>query len=385
MRQKILFLLLCGIIGMFAIPALAQEEEMPDMPTFADLPTGEWTQIMTGGETTCMYDTPYSFFVRPASEPTDKLMVYFQGGGACWDGFTCGAIGQFASRYQVGDVSSVGELTNNFGFFDYANEANPVGDYNAVFVPYCTGDIHGGDEVVTFDVPKEQLGVDFDEITVHFNGRKNSQAVLDWVYDNFVQPEQVFVTGCSAGGYGATVNAPFIMEHYADVPVVHMADAAVGVTPDYWDGLTTWGFDKLGFLDEVNPDTFNTEYMLKLAEMYPNNIISQYTTYMDQVQVGFYGIQTGVFVNSSNFLNVAVDWSAGAIERLNALNEANENFYTYLTGGMVHCITPLPQFYDLEVDGVLVSDWITDLLDGGTAQDVSCDLARGQCINEPGL
>ncbi|MCL4255019.1 MAG: hypothetical protein KJ043_14740, partial [Anaerolineae bacterium] len=121
-----------------------------------------------------------------------------------------------------------------------------------------------------------------------------------------LQPEQVFVTGCSAGGYGATVNAPFIMEHYADVPVVHMADAAVGVTPDYWDGLTTWGFGKLGFLDEVNPDTFNTEYMLKLAEMYPNNIISQYTTYMDQVQVGFYGIQTGVFVNSSNFLNVAV-------------------------------------------------------------------------------
>ncbi len=378
MRQKILFLLLCGIIGIFAIPALAQEDTMPDMPAFADLPAGEWTQIETGGDTICMYDTPYSFFVRPASEPTDKLMIYFEGGGACWDGFTCGAIGQFASQYEVGE-----EPPASFGIFDFENEANPVTDYNTVFVPYCTGDIHGGDEVVTFDVPKEQLGVDFDQITVHFNGRKNSQAVLDWVYENFVQPEQVFVTGCSAGGYGATVNAPFIMEHYADVPVVHLADAAVGVAPDYWDGLTTWGFGKLGFLDEVNPDTFNTEYMLKLAEMYPNNIISQYTTYMDQVQVAFYGIQTGVFVNASNFLTVSVDWSAGAEARLNTLNDANENFYSYLAGGMVHCITTLPQFYQFQVDDVPVTAWVADLLDGGTAQDVSCDLSRGQCHLEP--
>ncbi|HRF94738.1 MAG TPA: hypothetical protein PLZ51_06085, partial [Aggregatilineales bacterium] len=132
--------------------------------------------------------TAYSFFVRPAPLPTSKLMIYFQGGGACWDGFTCGAIGQFASRYEVPDLAGVGELTNNVGFFDYENPENPVADYNAVFVPYCTGDVHGGDSVVTFDVPKEQLGVDFDEITVKFNGRKNSQAVLDWVYENFAEP-----------------------------------------------------------------------------------------------------------------------------------------------------------------------------------------------------
>ncbi|MCU0482158.1 MAG: pectinacetylesterase family protein [Anaerolineae bacterium] len=378
MRKSILFILLCCIIALFAIPALAQEDTMPDMPAFTDLPAGEWTQIGTGGDTMCMYDTPYSFFVRPASEPTEKLMVYFEGGGACWDGFTCGAIGQFASQYEVGE-----DAPPNVGMFDFENPENPVTDYNTVFVPYCTGDVHGGDAVVTFDVPQEQLGVDFDEITVHFNGRNNSQAVLDWVYENFVAPEQIFVTGCSAGGYGATVNAPFIMEQYADVPVVHMADASVGVTPADWAGLTTWGFDKLTFLDEINPDTFNTEYMAKLAEMYPNNVVSQYTTYMDQVQVGFYGFQKGVVVDASNFLQLAVEWGTGAEERLNALNEANDNFYSYLAGGMVHCSTPLPEFYTYEYDGVTVSAWVADLLDGDGAQDVSCDLSRGQCFSAP--
>lgn len=383
MKKNMLLMLLCIFIAIFALPALAQEEESPDLPTFTDLPAGEWSQIATGGDTMCMYDTEYSFFVRPAPQPTQKLMIYFQGGGACWDGFTCGAIGQFASRYEVPDIAGVGELIGGSGFFDYENPDNPVADYNAVFVPYCTGDVHGGDAVVTFDVPSEQLGVDFDEITVHFNGYNNSQAVLNWVYDNFAEPEQVFVTGCSAGGYGATLNAPYVMEHYADVPVIHMADAAVGVTPDYWTGLTTWAFENLGFLPEINPDTFNTDYMAALAELYPNNIVSQYTTYMDQVQVGFYGIQTGVFLDASNFLPMAVEWGAGAEERLNSLNEANENFYSYLAGGMVHCITPLPEFYEYEVEGVSVSAWVADLLDGDTAQDVSCDLLRGQCFGAP--
>ncbi|MDX2078475.1 MAG: pectin acetylesterase-family hydrolase [bacterium] len=379
MNKKVLFLLLCLVIALFAVPVIvAQEGEVPDMPAFTDLPAGEWTQIATGGETICMYDTAYSFFVRPAPMPTSKLMIYFQGGGACWDGFTCGAIGQFASQYEVGE-----DAPPNVGMFDFENPDNPVTDYNTVFVPYCTGDVHGGDSVVTFDVPKEMLGVDFDEITVKFNGRKNSQAVLDWVYENFAEPEQVFVTGCSAGGYGATLNAPYVMEHYADVPVVHMADAAVGVTPVEWTGLTTWGFENLGFLDEMNPGTFNTDYMEALATMYPNNIVSQYTTYMDQVQVGFYGFQTGVVVDASNFLPLAVEWGAGAEERLNRLNEANENFASYLAGGMVHCITPQPEFYDYEYNGVSVNAWVADLLDGGTAQDVSCDLLRGQCFAPP--
>ncbi|MDZ4671673.1 MAG: hypothetical protein SH821_12455 [Phototrophicales bacterium] len=88
-------------------------------------------------------------------------------------------------------------------------------------------------------------------------------------------------------------------------------------------------------------------------------------------------------MDASNFLPMAVEWGAGAEERLNSLNEGNENFYSYLAGGMVHCITPLPEFYEYEVEGVSVSAWVADLLDGDTAQDVSCDLLRGQCFGAP--
>src|SRR5262249_12759079 len=36
----------------------------------------------------CMNGTPYNFFVKRGS--VNKLLMYYQGGGACWDALTCG-------------------------------------------------------------------------------------------------------------------------------------------------------------------------------------------------------------------------------------------------------------------------------------------------------
>ena len=54
-------------------------------PLFADLADG-WNTISPGGDTMCVYGTPYSFFARPADP--DKVLISFPGGGACWSGHT---------------------------------------------------------------------------------------------------------------------------------------------------------------------------------------------------------------------------------------------------------------------------------------------------------
>src|SRR5262249_23752223 len=41
----------------------------------------------------CSGETPYYFFVKRGS--LNKLLVYFQGGGACWNFLTCGLVGTF--------------------------------------------------------------------------------------------------------------------------------------------------------------------------------------------------------------------------------------------------------------------------------------------------
>src|SRR5690242_12497621 len=58
-----------------------------NLPTLSDL-TDAWTQISPGGETICAKGQPYSFFVHPGTSA--NLLIYFDGGGMCWNDATCG-------------------------------------------------------------------------------------------------------------------------------------------------------------------------------------------------------------------------------------------------------------------------------------------------------
>ena len=41
----------------------------------------------------CSFNTPYHYFVKRGS--VNKLVMYYQGGGACWDYNTCVGLGTF--------------------------------------------------------------------------------------------------------------------------------------------------------------------------------------------------------------------------------------------------------------------------------------------------
>ena len=65
-----------------------------------------------------------------------NVMIFLMGGGACFDAVTC-----------VSNPASVAGQTGgggNTGVFDRTNPNNPMKDWNWVFVPYCTGDVHVG-------------------------------------------------------------------------------------------------------------------------------------------------------------------------------------------------------------------------------------------------
>lgn len=368
-----------------ALPLLAQ-----DQPSFDDLPAGEWTRIPVP-QAICMYNTDYSFFVRPAEQPTNKLMIYFEGGGACWDGFTCASKGQFASAYEVTDDEMAGYTQ---GIFDYSNPNNPVRDYHAVFLPYCSGDVHSGASVQTFDVPPgvdtKDLIIEDGKITILFNGFQNSAGVLEWVYNNFAAPEQVFVTGCSAGGYGASTHAPFIMQHYANTEVVLLSDAANGVTPRNWIGFQTWDIlannpDFVAGLNGVTSERYNTTLRFReMAKAFPQNRFAQFNTFLDAVQIGFYGLLIGTPVNQENFSQIGPRWGTQMWANTLSLETANPNFYSYTAGGLDHCITPYDYFYEYEVQGVRFDQWVASLLDGSIDKSPTCDISLGECTRRPG-
>src|SRR5687767_11085004 len=147
--------------------------------------------------TVCADGSPFRFFVHPG-DPA-KLLVEFEGGGACWDDASC-AVDIYSRRVQAdpGQAEQRGQLV---GIYDRRNPENPFRDWTHVYIPYCTGDLHWG------SIDKTYTGSSGPFVVPH-RGAINATAALSWASENVPAPRQVFVTGCSAGGYGSIFWAP---------------------------------------------------------------------------------------------------------------------------------------------------------------------------------
>jgi Pectinacetylesterase len=156
-------------------------------------PANQWTWIEVPG-TTCGNGSVAGFGVNPSGSGSD-LFVYFEGGGACWDAATCfteNAAINITTTYGPAQLGSdVAELA-----VDRSSDGSVLAPLNYVFVPYCTGDIHAGSNVMDYG----SAG------TVHHTGATNTAAFVAKLQQAFPSAANIYVLGSSAGGYGATMN-----------------------------------------------------------------------------------------------------------------------------------------------------------------------------------
>ena len=97
----------------------------------------------------CSHGTPYSFFYKRGSgADVDKLLVYYQGGGACWDSVTCGA-----PVYDPDVTASDNPANVMTGFADLSNPSNPFRNWSSVFIAYCSAGEWTRGEAVRRDGP----------------------------------------------------------------------------------------------------------------------------------------------------------------------------------------------------------------------------------------
>ena len=88
---------------------------------------------MPGGDCQCADGSEFSFWSREGDP--EKVVLFFQGGGACFTAEMCSFTDGTYTVQADGSQVTLGSA----GVFDAANEANPFRDYSFVFVPYCTG------------------------------------------------------------------------------------------------------------------------------------------------------------------------------------------------------------------------------------------------------
>jgi hypothetical protein len=172
---------------------------MPGQPLAT--PAGQWTWVPFDNAF-CADGSPTGIGVNLSATPGARPLIYLEGGGACWNEITCYTLmtaAYFTTGYGASDFASESSDTTYLalpgGFFDRTAAANPFKDYSYIYVPYCTGDVFAGNNVV-------QYGSNM----AHYVGFANVTAFLDRIVPTFPSADRVILAGSSAGGLGAAYN-----------------------------------------------------------------------------------------------------------------------------------------------------------------------------------
>jgi len=322
-------------------------------------------------------DPAFSFWAKKGA--SKNLVVYFEGGGACWDSLTCtfpiaSGVPPQVPQFYVPAIPPTANPAAYSGIFDQANPANPVKDWSFVYIPYCTGDIHVGSSTQTyFNVgnPVFPLPQTFD---IQHRGYDNFMVVLDWIRKNIDAPKSVLVTGSSAGGYGATAHFPWLADSYPKSQIYVLADASQGVTTAAFDngtpGRNSWNPQLPPWIFGPPPTIEpSPELLRKATQAYPRAKVSQFTTTLDAVQYAFYGVMKTYYGPGGACPNPAVDWNQQMLGTLESYGNEVDNFRYYLADGTYHTILRSPVFYTEASPGIVFSEWLDGMLQhrGGTA------------------
>lgn len=305
--------------------------------------------------TKCIDGTPAGFSVNfnPAST---KLLVYLEGGGACFNAF-CESL-----------FTRSGKEPTTGGIFDRTNAANPVRDWTWVYVPYCSGDVYAG-----------QTETMLAGETRHFYGYSNFTAFLErWVPSFTV--DQVLLSGSSAGGFGAAVNFAQTQRAFDTVPVVLLDDSAPPMAGDVFPPClqtlwrTTWGLDKT-ILEECgedcpNADDFIADTFDHMRREFPDLTGGLFSSTGDQTIRAFAGYGWSGGYNMCNDIPNAVTaavYQAGLEELRSRAMAGGPGFGTFYVPGSGHTTLRGGGFYTTKMGDTTVAQWITSTLAGTTS------------------
>ncbi|HIG71220.1 MAG TPA: hypothetical protein EYQ46_14505 [Myxococcales bacterium] len=309
---------------------------------------GGWVKhtydINDGDGPICIAGTPYSVFTR-RGRSSKKLLIFEQGGGACWqDFYNCNILSE--------DQEPPGPEQ---GIFDRSNRDNPFRRYSIVYMPYCDGSVFTGDnDVVDPNFP-------FGPVRYH-RGLRNQSAAMDLAKATFPKARRITVAGSSAGGVGAAGFAPFLtrMNFGNRVKLTVFNDAGpVTVNPDALGAIDAraadWDFGKFypascTECSDVGDATEVIKWRLDNDSRIREAIYETDSDFTNRFFLGLLG-------NQPRFRELVVD-GHGVIN-----DEFPDRYKRFIVAGDgSHTALQVPLFYTQDADGVLLSDWTYSFL-----------------------
>lgn len=283
---------MCVVVLSLALPARARAETLAQRLFELVVDGGNhyrWEKVALPG-TQCGNGSQYKFFVRRTRSP--NLLFFFEGGGACWDFDTCsgraGILGaanpngipddymtQFTPRY-------ISPLVNGAdpGLPLHARTDLVTRDWNIVYMPYCTGDVHMGNRTATYTDPTGAQP----PLTWRHAGFGNTLAAIRWAHGQFPSVAKLLVTGFSAGGVATAASYYFVRRginpahgYYLDDsgPIFPAPDESFNSRPLYDFIRVAWNLDSVfaALPAPADPNDFGSINRM-VAQKFPHDPIA---------------------------------------------------------------------------------------------------------------
>jgi hypothetical protein len=330
-----------------------------------------WTWVPVDGAI-CRDGSATGFGVSVGTE-TDKLMIYLEGGGACFNALTCGMNPTtYGKSNFTKDFVGAGAAHASTGIFNRGFAQNPVKDWTFIYVPYCTGDVHAGnqtDQTVTGVSGKQQ-----------FVGYVNIGKDLARIVPSFPGLTKVLLTGVSAGGFGAASNYVQVAKAFGSVPVYEIDDSGPPMPDPYnpkcllTSQVNLWGFDKT-LLKDCGADcsdlgTFPLDFAKHVGKAYPNVPLGLIESTDDGVITSFFGFGANNCTAALPSPPSAATFTAGLAAVQTAL-QGYPNFGSFIFGepGAANATqhTSLGQDSTFQNEDTSAVDTLLSAADGGTS------------------
>lgn len=321
-----------------------------------------WSLIPMTESSFCSDSSSYFIFSRKA--PTSNLIIHFSGGGACWDEETCteplslwsaikmGLITHRLENYYIPSLSE--RIPWILGGIFSSEVENPFYDWNVVFIPYCSADLHLGNSSTSVWDKKGNAQ------TVHFNGQENVKQALDWVYQHFPNPEKVLVSGESAGGFGAMFYSKTIAQHYTQSKLYQLTDCAY-IDADRWTDLAALWKINLAAEQLARANLVEASYFLPASQ---EITYLQINSLYDETLTQFEAKLDNVPTNSQDYIN---DWATNLKTSIQFLAQSDLDFRYFVTDYKHNTkrhqtphtfLNSKKGFFGCEEDGVILKDWL---------------------------
>lgn len=308
-------------------------------------PNGAWDEYHydpAAHEAMCFGGGAYQVNVHRGT--SNNVLLYLEGGGACWNQSTC---------WDTPVAKSSAGSATPWGILDLNDAANPFRDWTVVYAPYCDGSLFAGDNIV-----------DYGPHRTYHHGLYNLSAAVALLKREVPDPSLLVVSGSSAGGYGTFTGYGVARIAFPDTHILVLNDSGPGFENPAKPQATAERIEHWQYTRFLPADCLRcTDDVVYLAEWAlgrdPALRIAYFNYQQDEVlrfflQFDMAGFEAGLKAVSGG---IAAEFPT--------------RFKRYLPIGTRHTVLPLPTFYKLSVDGTVVRDWVSDfLVDGPAWRDI---------------